>query len=203
MLIALRFPAWLSALSRALAGDGDLDEADLLRRARRGGARGRAAFGQLVAREEAWLLRFLESLLGHRADAEDVAQEALTKAYLGLSRFRGDALFRSWLRIIATREAYTARRRRREVVVAPEALPDAGQEDSGFAGAMAREELLAVLERMPYAWREALVLRHLEGLELPELARVWGVSVPAAKMRLTRARQRFVSEHAALQGETP
>jgi RNA polymerase sigma-70 factor (ECF subfamily) len=148
------------------------------------------------------MVRLLVSLLGARGEAEDVAQEAFTKAYLGLARYRNDGPIRAWLRVIATREAFNARRKTRERVLDdPDRRPDVGAPDPGFDGLMARDTVLTVLERMPYAWREALVLRHVEEMEIGELAALWETSPAAVKMRLTRARQRFAEIHAGLDGE--
>ncbi len=191
--------SWLAGVgtwlfSRALGpGTEQLSEDALVQIARRGGAKGRAAFGELVLREQGWLVRMLTALLGNQGDAEDVAQETFTKAYLALARYRGEGRFRAWLRVIGTREAFNARRRIRERL--PGVLPEVAHVEVAFEGVLAHAELVDVLSRLPYAWREALVLRHVEGLTPPELAALWDTSVPAAKMRLSRARARFIEVH--------
>lgn len=186
-------------LSRALGtprrGEA-LDEASLIKRARRGD---HEAFAALVDVHQAWLLNYLTALLGRRADAEDVAQTTLVKAWHALPRFRGDAALRTWLRRIATNEAFNARRRRTEVLLG-DTLPEIETPTSG-AALVARDALMHVLGTLPYPYRESIVLRHVEELSMEEIAAQTGVGLSAAKMRLKRARERFSEVYARLEVE--
>lgn len=155
------------------------------------GASGQRAFGVLVQRHQAWLVRLLEYLLGNRSDAEDVAQDVFVRAYQALGGFRGDASFRGWLRVIATRQAFNFRRdsgarhrRTAEVEIAPYAL-------NGSGPVMARDAVEKVLERISYPFREIIILRHLEELSVDQIGQMLGIGASATKMRLLRARQHF------------
>ncbi len=171
-----------------------VDDAELVALARRRDEVGRAAFGALTARHQEWLVRLLHyDSLGDRRDAEDVAQEALVRAYLALERCpRGDG-FRAWLRTIATRLALNHRRdarTRRRYHVAFGSDRDLSSRD--VARALGDRELVVhVLARMSCPFREILVLRHVEELSIKESAAQLDISVSAAKMRHSRARAEF------------
>lgn len=168
---------------------------ELVKCAQAGGTSGRRAFGELVRRHLAWLVRLVTYFIGSRAEAEEVAQEVLLRAYTGLADFRGDASFRGWLRIIATRLSYNhtrsnAARRRRELDIGPmlaEPLP--------APDLATREALLLVLGRLPYPYREILLLRHVEEMSIREIAETLEIGESAAKMRLSRARTAFAECH--------
>lgn len=173
-------------------------ERKLIASARRRGPKGERAYEELVLTHQAWLVSYLTALLGNRSDAEDVGQDVLFKAYLALDRFRGDARFRSWVRRIATNEAYNSRRKRRETLTVTGDLPDLVFNDESIEAIADRQLLLTVLEKLPYAYREALVLRHVEALDLAEIALSLDIGLGATKMRLKRARDRFAHEYDAM-----
>lgn len=129
-------------------------------------------------------------------DAEDAVQEAYLRAYRFFDDFRGgDA--RAWLLAIVRNTCYSWLRqnRRTELVV-----EDAARE---FADTQANPEVLqmkkadeqtlrAALEALPVEFREAIVLRELEGLSYKEIGAVTGVPVGTVMSRLARARERLV-----------
>ncbi len=170
-----------------------LDDDELVETVRGGGEEGQEAYKELVKRHQAWLVRYLAYVLGSQAEAEDVAQEVYVKAWQKLATFRGESSFQTWLRSIATRLAYNRRRDRSTRARYEEEAgaeldlvfrPDGGDVD-------AREVLIVVLSALPYPYREILVLRHVEELEVSEIARALDVGLSAAKMRLKRAREAF------------
>jgi RNA polymerase sigma-70 factor (ECF subfamily) len=193
----------LQALSQALrplsggsvgaaedAKDGARVDAKLIRRSKRGGSDGRAAFSDLVRRHQSWLVRYLIYLLGDRDAAEDVAQDAFARAFLHLSSLRDPRTFKGWLRRTATRLAFNQRR--------DQATRRKYEEQAATTGASSvasnvaeREAILLALERLSYPYREVLVLYYLEELSTRELAQLLDIGVSAAKMRLSRARQEF------------
>ncbi len=160
-------------------------DAELIALARRGGPRGRGAFGDLVDRHHAWIVRLVRYLLAGSAAAEDVAQEAFVRAFLALPHYdeRGD--FTAWLRVIATRVAFNHRRSEstREhyhgMIKPPEACKSTVVE---------RDALEHALSRISYASREILILRYVEELSIKEIANILHIGSSAAKMRLMRAR---------------
>ena len=135
------------------------------------------------------------------ADAEEVAQEAVLKAFRGLRQFRGDSKFSSWLLTITVNEARTRLRKNREVsleLLKPE------DEESDYTPveladwreipgeALAQRELAAHLSdaiaALPSHYREVLLLRDIDGLSILETASALELTVPNVKTRLLRAR---------------
>jgi RNA polymerase sigma-70 factor, ECF subfamily len=174
-------------------------DADLLEAARSGSG---DALEALLERHEARLYRFARRLCRHREDAEDVLQESLLAAARGLSGFRGASSIGTWLYTIA--RSFCIKKRRRSVFapaevsldteasIAARGVPDPGRRPDEALEASrletALERAIAALDR-PY--REVLLLRDVEGLPAAEVARVTGLSVPAVKTRLHRARGRL------------
>ena len=173
-------------------------EAELLEAVRSGS---REALEALLVRHEARLYRFARRLCRHREDAEDVLQESLLAAARGLGGFRGASSIGTWLYTIA--RSFCIKKRRRSVfapvevsletqaslavrgLADPARRPDEALEASRLEAAL--ERAIAALDR-PY--REVLLLRDVEGLSAAEVAEVTGLSVPAVKTRLHRARGR-------------
>lgn len=164
------------------------DETTLLDRAR---GRDPQAFAALVQQHEGALVRFARRVCGGADDAEDVLQEGLLSAWNALGDFRGDASVRTWLFTILRRACWKKRRRRADEPAdfAPvEAMASAG--DAGRAAKI--RELGGILDEViaelsPDA-REVILLRDVEGFSGAEVAQIVGVSLPAMKSRLHRAR---------------
>src|SRR5436190_1310514 len=142
------------AAPAAGGGEAQAEERELVRRAQTGDE---AAFRLLVERHgpraHALALRILRS----PSDAEEVAQDALVRAWRALPRFRGEAAFGSWLHRIVARRAFDrvavlkARRLREMPVESAEDLPHAAPGPDPGAGTNARklERLLAELPEVP------------------------------------------------------
>jgi RNA polymerase sigma-70 factor (ECF subfamily) len=172
-------------------------DAHLVHRATAGDA---AAFEELVRRYEARLFRTLAAVLKDPAEAEDATQDAFVKAWNALDRYRGDAEFFTWLYRIGLNEAFQRLRRKRLPTVP---LGPIDQLDTGFGTDVAdwssepgrtteANELADVADRaiaeLPAEYRIAILLRDVEGLSNEDAAEVVGLSVPAFKSRLHRAR---------------
>jgi RNA polymerase sigma-70 factor (ECF subfamily) len=175
------------------------DDATLLARARDGDL---DAFGDLVRRYEHRVRGVLRRLLDDDRDIEEATQDVFVQAWRALARFRGESAVFTWLYRIAVNEALMRRRRRRVAVVElDEAAERRLSQDSELSepeaaagDAAVREFLLARLRALPFEYRAPLVLRDLEGLSNEEVADVLGLSVPAAKSRIHRARLRIRAE---------
>ena len=173
---------------------------ELVRIVRERGETGRAAMDALVRRHQGWVRRLLAHVLGPE-EADDVAQDVFVAAYEKIGTLRDPNGIRSWLRRIALRMAFNARRSRRR--------RDARHEHAAEIARMfeprppeefARRAFIEqVLSRLPYPYREILVLRYVEELALKEIGELLDIGVPAAKMRLLRARREFLRHYEALE----
>jgi RNA polymerase sigma-70 factor, ECF subfamily len=136
-----------------------------------------------AAYQAAW--RFARSLAGNHADAEDVLQDALIRAYKGLGGLRDASRFTSWLLSIV-RTVYIDRlRRERARPQADSELPPyiAAQDADPLSPALAE-----ALARLPQAQQHLLTLFYLEGLSLTETGQALGIRPHSARQRLFRAR---------------
>ncbi|MEZ5885348.1 MAG: sigma-70 family RNA polymerase sigma factor [Paracoccaceae bacterium] len=136
--------------------------------------------------------RFALRLTGSRADAEDVAQEAMIRLYRAAPGWRpGTARVTSWLyRVIANLATDLARRRPTEAIEAALDLAD------GAPGAEARliardraDALSRALGTLPDRQRIAVVLRHIEGLTNPEIAAIMEIGTEAAESLTARGKR--------------
>lgn len=156
-------------------------------------------FAVLVRRYEAPLLRRARAILRSPEDAEEVVQDAFTKMYLYADRYRSQegATFSSWMYTILNRVAYTkyaaARKHSgRHAELEPEhfeSLPDARAEF--IEDLTIRDEVIAALARLPESAAKILRLQFIEGRTQEEIAESEGLSVPAVKTRVHRAKKLF------------
>ena len=173
-------------------------DADLVALARGGS---RAALDTLVDRYQPAVYRFGLRMCGGDADAaEDVLQDTLLSLARSVGRFRGESALSTWLFTVARRACLRKRRRRKFEPAAQEsidaldtsatsALVAPGQDpEQALAGRELRATVGAALAALKPAEREVLVLRDMQGLTAPEVARIVGASVQAVKSRLHRAR---------------
>jgi RNA polymerase sigma-70 factor (ECF subfamily) len=169
-------------------------DAALMERVKRGD---RGALEEVLQEHEQRIYRFGLRMCGHEEDARDVLQDTLLAAYRNLPGFRGDAQLSTWLFQIARSFCIKQRRRREgepathDDLDAPHVRQVPTEAPAGDARAHARELgaiLQAAIGTLAPDYREALVLRDVEGLSAEEAASVVGVEVGALKSRLHRAR---------------
>ena len=159
------------------------------------------AFDVLVRRHRDVVYRVAARIVG-RDDAEDVAQDAMLRAFHRLRQFRGDAPFRSWLLRITHNTALNAldqRRSEREAESIEELdLPADGPSDRARAPAARleagerRDRLATKIGSLRPQHRSVLVLRDLEGLSYDEIAQVTDTPVGSVKGRIHRARRELI-----------
>jgi RNA polymerase sigma-70 factor (ECF subfamily) len=171
---------------------------DLARDARAGSV---ASFEELARRVQGPLVAFLERRFPSRRDAEDVAQDALLRAWRALPSYREQSRWRTWVFTIAYRLAVTRGRGERAMVPFPTGDEPGGASD-GPAEALERRErgervwatARAVLTEEQAS---ALWLYYVEELPAGEVARVLGRSWVSVKTMLHRARKKLEPHLAA------
>ena len=151
------------------------------------------AFAVLVDRYRDEFAGYACSMTGSLDEAKDIMQESLVRAYKSLRRCGDRANFKGWLfRIVSNQcKTHLARRRRRDTESLLDHAGDLPAADDASGDAEAADQSRRVhqaLRELPAGQREALVLKYVEGLSLPEMARLLETSVPALKMRLLRGR---------------
>ena len=161
-----------------------------------------AAYDTLVRKYERQIFRIAQHITQNREDAEDVMQDAFLKAYEKLDQFQGNSKFYTWLVRIAVNESLMRLRKRRTgkvVSMDEEVTTDEGSVPRDFADwapnpeqnysqAELAEILRKTIQGLPQGFRVVFVLRDVEGLSTEETAETLGLSVPAVKSRLLRAR---------------
>lgn len=177
-------------------------ESELVAYARAGD---RQAFRAIMKRCNQRLFRIARAVVRDEAEAEDVLQEAYTRAFSAIATFRGEAGIATWLTRILLNEAHGRLRRRKltvdldQVEAAQESaqvlnFPGMTKSENPEADA-ARAQIRRILERavdaLPEAFRLVFILREVEELSVEETASHLNLKVETVKTRLHRARRRL------------
>ncbi len=176
----------------------ELADPALVRMARRGD---RNAFGELMRRHRQKCVDLAVFYLRNRGDAEDEVQNAFSKAFAHLDQYQGEAEFATWLARIVSNQCLMlmrVRRRTRFVYldetangaeVPPMELPSCGPDPEGeYAVEQMKIVLRTEIRRIPPLLRNVMLLRDIQELPMSDVADQLGITVPAAKSRLLRAR---------------
>ncbi len=161
-----------------------------------------AAYETLVRKYERQIFRIAQHITQNREDAEDVMQDAFVKAFQKLDQFQGNSKFYTWLVRIAVNESLMRLRKRRTsktVSMDEEVQTEEGSVPRDFADwspnpeqnynqAELAEILRKTIQGLPPGFRMVFVLRDVDGLSTEETAETLGLSIPAVKSRLLRAR---------------
>jgi RNA polymerase sigma-70 factor (sigma-E family) len=141
-------------------------------------------FSWMFREEYPAVVRTAYLILGDRAAAEDVAQEAFIRLYVRWAKISRYERPGAWVRRVAIRLAGRARRARR-ITFALSEDPAAGQV------VPSDPDLQRALLTLPPSQRAAVVLHYLEGRPVAEVASILGCATPTAKVHLHRARKRL------------
>jgi len=201
--------------AQATAGvEGDASvsgEEELVELARRGDTH---AFGELIRQNYNSCLKRARWMIRNRSDAEDEVQNACWKAFQRLDQFRGEGTFSAWLSRIGENQCLMRIREERQLrflhldepseshirieLVAQMMDPEDELGDQQLESLLRRE-----ISRIPPLLRNVIVLYDVNELPMPEVAARLGLSVPAAKSRLMRARVELrarLSKHCGRRG---
>jgi RNA polymerase sigma-70 factor (ECF subfamily) len=166
------------------------------------------AYRELLRQYEHRVFTIAYRMLGNRQEAEDVTQDVFVSLIRAIHSFRGDSLFSTWLFRVAVNHVKNhikyLRRRRQQLKVAWDAhpgweprmaddghFPTVGRVDRPDQETSARElaaKALGALGDIDPEFREALVLREIEGLSYDQIAEITGVPEGTVKSRIHRAR---------------
>ena len=175
------------------------EEGDLIIRAKAGDD---TAFTELLTRYERKIYRLAKNITQNDEDAEDVMQEAFLKAYSHLDSFQGNSKFYTWIVRIAVNESLMKlRKRKSDKLVSLDEQVDTGEDmvpreiavwEDNPEAQYSQEELRGILDKsvesLAPIFRSVFVLRDIEDLSTEETAEALGISIPAVKSRLLRAR---------------
>jgi len=178
---------------------GTFDESALVQRAKRGETE---AYSELVRKYENKVFRLAKNITQNDEDAEDVLQDAFVKAYEHLDDFHEQSKFYTWLVRIAVNEALMRLRKRKTDRTVPLDEPvDTGEEtvvreiavwddnpEEKYGTTEIRRILDDAIQSLKPAFRTVFQLRDIEELSTEETAQLLGLSIPAVKSRLLRAR---------------
>ena len=154
------------------------------------------AYGQLVDRYSARIINLAWGMTGDRHLAEDVAQEAFVRAYRALAKFQQRAKFSSWLYQIALnlcKDHLKARSRH--------ARPSSQEHMESLEGNPRRrpgrkvlqaelsEKMAEAVNSLPLLYREAFVLRHMQGMDYREVSGILAIPADTVRVRAYRARE--------------
>lgn len=163
-----------------------------------------AAARVLTLRLTPRVLSFAARMLGDRAEAEDVTQEAMLRLWRIAAEWRrGEAQISTWLYRVASNLCTDRLRRRRGVALDQIAEPedDRPGADEGLMEADRARALEDALALLPERQRQAVVLRHLEGLSNPEIAAVMEIGVEAVESLLARGKRMLAARLAGRREE--
>jgi RNA polymerase sigma-70 factor (ECF subfamily) len=164
-----------------------------------------AAFGALVDRHRAAVVRAALAALGNREDAEDVAQETFVQCHRALHTFRGESSLRTWLLAVAWRRALSRRRSLERWITRREDGWTGEYEDGTRAvrepadpaptpereaiGRETRQRVAAVVRALPATLRDPLLLAASGEYSMQEIAALVGAPVGTVKWRVSEARR--------------
>jgi RNA polymerase sigma-70 factor (ECF subfamily) len=175
----------------------------------------RRAFESLVRRHERRVFRVTLAVLGNAEDAEEAMQDAFVKAFRHIEQFRRESRFTTWLTRIAVNEALQKRKARKSSVSLDEigeaelkVFPHRSHQwhedpEKLFGKQEVRMMVEDAIRALPPIYRETFVLRDVEGFRAEEAAEILGLTLPAIKSRLLRARLLMREALAARMENTP
>lgn len=149
----------------------------------------REAFAAIIRRHQPWVLSVAYRFLADRSQAEDAGQEVFLRLWKSAGRYRPDTALEAYLRTLTVNYCLDLRRRPKLLALpGGEEPPGKGDPHGDLAAAERRSALDSALQSLAPAQRMAIVLFHMEGLAVKEVARLLETSPKAAESLLSRAR---------------
>ncbi|MEN3203051.1 MAG: sigma-70 family RNA polymerase sigma factor [Atribacterota bacterium] len=162
-------------------------------------------FSILVARYERPIFNYVYGMVRHRQDAEDLTQEAFVKAFFALKTYKDSFEFSTWMYRIARNVCLDYFRRQKirsffslNTPVGEEKegevedfLPSDKDPEEGVLEGEILERVSQAVEKLPWKFREVIVLRYIEELPYEEIAQILGIPVGTVKTYLHRAKEKL------------
>ena len=152
------------------------------------------AFGQLVRKYQKPIYNLMYRTTGSEDFALEMAQETFTRAYEKLEQFDPGRSFFSWLYAIGSNLSKDyLRKAGRELLFCDREIDESSLVDSSLNQTAHLERklemshIMEVMQKLPFDFREALILRYLKDLPMRDIAQALSISTGAAKMRINRA----------------
>ena len=135
------------------------------------------------------LYHFVRKRIAEPADAEDIVQDVLIKAYTALATLKDDAKLRPWLYQIARNAIIDFYRQHQPLAALSDTLPAVAATADDTSEAEFAQCLNPLIEQLPPDYRQAIVLAELQGLTQQAVASAQGLSLSGAKSRVQRGRK--------------
>lgn len=162
-------------------------------------------FEVLVARYEKPIFNYVYGMVRHRQDAEDLTQEAFVKAFFALKTYKDSFEFSTWMYRIARNVCLDYFRRQKirsffslntpvgeeEEDEIGDFLPSGKDPEEGILEGELLERVSEAVGKLPWKFREVIVLRYVEELPYEDIAQILGVPVGTVKTYLHRAKLRL------------
>ncbi len=161
------------------------------------------AFEVLVLRYQKKVYNTVLRLAGDAAEAEDLSQEVFLKIFRGLSSFRGESSFSTYIYRVAANTAIDALRRKEAPTVSLSvenedgeefelALPDEGPLPMELLESRERRQaIVKAIDALPEHHRSVILLREMDGMSYQDIAQIMGLTEGTVKSRINRARARL------------
>jgi RNA polymerase sigma-70 factor (sigma-E family) len=145
------------------------------------------AFGEYVRSRSRTLLRAAQAMTGNRADAEDLLQATLVKAYQSWDRIDDPAALDTYVRRVMVNTHISGWRRRRVDEYPTDEIPDSVVAEDATRDTDLHDVVQRAIDRLPRQMRAAVMLRFYDDMTEPEVAAALGISVGTVKSTVARA----------------
>jgi RNA polymerase sigma-70 factor (ECF subfamily) len=175
----------------------NLDDAALVAAHQRGDP---GAFRAIFERHQRWVFNLAYRMVSNRDEAADLTQEIFVRVHRSLPTLRAHQAFLTWLKRVAVNVCKDYLKRRRLATTPLEQTGDAGESETrdlpdesadpaqGVLGRELQQRLAEAIASLSEDHRAVVVMHHVQGMEVTEIARVMKCSVGTVKSRLSRAR---------------
>ncbi|MFC1558550.1 RNA polymerase sigma factor [candidate division KSB1 bacterium] len=170
------------------------NEKELVNRSQNGDT---TAFAMLVKEYSSGILTFINRMILSREDAEDISQVVFIKAYKGLSLFKGNSSFKTWLYTIAKNESYSFMKKKNPQKVSLDEKADLMDSisiqypETDAENALVKEEFIKTvrkgLEQLPLKYNTIIQLFYLKEFKYEEIAEILKIPMGTVKTHLFRA----------------